>query len=81
MVVRALIAAGADVNARSGVTRATALHMAARRGYLAIAQALLECGAAINVRDRKGDTPLERAANCRRAAVVQMLRASGQRRF
>jgi ankyrin repeat protein len=31
-VVRALVRAGADVNACSGVTRATALHAAARRG-------------------------------------------------
>jgi truncated hemoglobin YjbI len=81
LVVRALVAAGADVNARSGVTRATALHMAARRGYLAIAQTLLECGASIDARDRKGDTPLERAVHCRRAAVAQLLRESGQRGF
>ena len=32
-VVRQLVRAGADVNACGGVTRATALHMAARRGY------------------------------------------------
>jgi ankyrin repeat protein len=78
LVVRALVAAGADVNARNGVTRATALHMAARRGYVAIAQTLLECGAAVDLRDRKGDTPLERAVNCRKTAVVQLLRESGQ---
>jgi hemoglobin len=78
LVVTALVAAGADVNARNGVTRATALHMAARRGYVAIAQTLLECGAAIDARDRKGDTPLERAVNCRRPAVVQLLSESGE---
>jgi hemoglobin len=78
LVVRALVAAGADVNARNGVTRATALHMAARRGYVAIAQTLLECGAGIDSRDRKGDTPLERAINCRKTAVVQLLRETGQ---
>src|SRR5206468_13004031 len=47
-VVRALVRAGADVNACGGVTRATALHMAARRGYVDIARALLDSGAAVN---------------------------------
>jgi len=72
-VVQALVRAGADVNACNGVTRATALHMAARRGYAEIARVLLECGAAIEAQDRKGDTPLQRAINCRRDTVVQLL--------
>jgi hemoglobin len=71
--VRALVRAGADVNAHSGITRATALHMAARRGYVEIARALLDCGAAIEARDSKGDTPLERAVNCRRTRVARLL--------
>ncbi len=72
-VARALVRAGADVSACGGVTRATALHMAARRGHLAIASALLECGAAIDVLDSKGDSPLQRAINCRRDRVAQLL--------
>jgi len=79
-VVRALVRAGADVNACGGVTRATPLHMAARRGYVEIAQALLDCGAAIGARDSKGDTPLQRAVNCRRAAMVQLLVERGAAR-
>ena len=79
-VIRALVRAGADVNRRSGVTRATALHMAARRGHLAIAQALLGSGAAADVRDRKGDTPLQRAIKCRKHEVAQLLRERGSRR-
>src|ERR1700733_12152604 len=47
-VVRALVRAGADVNACSGVMRATALHMAARRGNVEIARALLDSGGAGN---------------------------------
>jgi ankyrin repeat protein len=72
-VVRALVRAGADVNACGGVTGATALHMAARRGHVEIAQALLDCGAALTVRDRKGDTPLQRAMNCRQNRVTRLL--------
>ena len=72
-LVQALVRAGADVNARGGVTGATALHMAARRGHVGIARMLLDCGAAIDAQDRKGDTPLQRAINCRRRLVAQLL--------
>jgi truncated hemoglobin YjbI len=72
-IVRGHVRAGADVNACGGVTRATPLHMAARRGYAEIARMLLDCGAAIEPRDSKGDTPLQRAVNCRRHAVAQLL--------
>ena len=73
-VVHMLVRAGADVNAQSGVTNATPLHMAARRGHVEIARALLDCGAALNMRDKKRDTPLDRAINCRREKVAQLLR-------
>jgi hemoglobin len=76
-LVRALVRAGADVNGCGGVTRATALHMAARRGHVEVARALLDSGAAVNARDRKGDTPLLRAINCRKNGVAQLLRERG----
>ena len=79
-VVRALVRAGADINACGGVTRATALHMAARRGNVEIARALLDSGAAVNARDRKGDTPLQRAINCRKKGVSQLLLGRGPAR-
>jgi hypothetical protein len=72
-IVRALVQAGADINACSGVTRATALHMAARRGHVEIARVLLDFGAVMEARDSKSDTPLQRAINCRKDAVVQLL--------
>jgi truncated hemoglobin YjbI len=78
-IVRALVRAGADLNASGGVMRATALHMAARRGHVEIARALLDSGATVNARDRKGDTPLQRAINCRKNGVSQLLLERGAR--
>ena len=76
-IVRALVRAGADVNASAGIMRCTPLHMAARRGHTQIAKALLDCGAAIHAQDRKGEAPLQRAINCRKDAVAQLLRERG----
>jgi len=42
-----------------------------------IARALLDSGAAVNARDRKGDTPLQRAINCRKNGVSQLLLERG----
>ena len=72
-IVHALLKAGADINACCGVTRTTALHAAARRGHLEIARALLDSGAGVSLRDRKGDTALQRAINCRKNEVSQLL--------
>lgn len=71
-IVRALVEAGADVNA-CGVSRVTALHMAARRENVEIARALLDCGAVMEARDAKGATPLQRAVNCRQRNVARFL--------
>lgn len=78
-IVRLLVRAGADVNACGGVTRATPLHMAARRGFVEVAEALLDCGADVAARDRSGVTPLERAVRCRKQGVAELLRARGAR--
>jgi ankyrin repeat protein len=72
-VVRALVAAGASVDSSDGVKQCTALHMAARRGNVEIAEALLDCGAGIEVRDSLGDTPLRRAVNCNKTDVAALL--------
>ena len=76
-IVRALAQAGARVNANGGVKRATALHTAARRGNVAIGEALLECGADLEARDSQGITPLRRAINCRQHAMAGFLRLRG----
>jgi len=51
--------------------------MAARRGSVDVAAALIDHGASLDAPDRKGDTPLRRALNCRRAAVATLLRNRG----
>ena len=76
-VVRVLAQSGANVNANDGVKRCTPLHMAARRGNLEIAEALLDCGADIDARDSLGDTPLRRAVNCDKIQVASLLLARG----
>jgi truncated hemoglobin YjbI len=76
-VVRVLARSGANVNANDGVKQCTALHMAARRGNLEIAQALLDCGAGIEARDSLGDTPLRRSVNCDKIQVASLLLARG----
>jgi truncated hemoglobin YjbI len=75
--VRALVEAGASVDARDGVKHCTALHMAARRGNVEVAEALLDCGAGIEARDSLGDTPLRRAVNCDKTDVAALLLARG----
>ena len=72
-MVRLLVKAGADVNAQKNVKRCTALHMAARRGNVRVAEALLECGAKLELRDSAGDTPLRRAVNCGKTGVAALL--------
>jgi len=72
-VVRALVQSGADVNASDGVKHCTALHMAARRGHVEIAEALLDCGAEIDARDSLGETPLRRSVNCNKIQVADLL--------
>jgi truncated hemoglobin YjbI len=80
-VVRALVEAGASVDACDGVKHCTALHMAARRGSVEVAAALLDCGAGLEVRDSVGDTPLRRAVNCGKTDVAALLLARGSDRY
>ena len=76
-VVRSLVRAGALVDARDGVKHCTALHMAARRGNVEVAEALLECGAGLEVRDSLGETPLRRAVNCNKTEVARLFLERG----
>jgi ankyrin repeat protein len=76
-VVRALVDAGARVDACDGVKHCTALHMAARRDNVEVAGALLDCGAGIEMRDSLGETPLRRAVNLNNIEVAALLLERG----
>jgi len=47
--------------------------MAARRGFVDIARILIDRGADTGAVDRKGDTPLQRAINCRKSEVARLI--------
>jgi Ankyrin repeats (3 copies)/Ankyrin repeats (many copies) len=76
-VVRVLVQRGANVHAHDGIKHCTALHMAARRGNVPVAAALLDCGADIEARDGLGDTALRRAVNCGKAEMAAFLLSRG----
>jgi ankyrin repeat protein len=77
--VRALLqqrGAGIDVNATQG-DGATALHWAAHRDDLAIADLLIRAGARVNAANDLGATPLHLACTNRSAPMVERLLAAG----
>ena len=76
--VRALLKqrSGIDVNATQG-DGATALHWAAHRDDLPIADLLIRAGARANVANDVGTTPLHLACTNRSAAMVERLLAAG----
>ena len=77
LVAEILIQHGAEVNTARGPESQTPLHMAARRGNIAIARALLDGGAALEARDKKEETPLRRAVNCGHPEFVSFLLSHG----
>ncbi len=74
--VRALIEAGADVNAKD-VRGATALHQAAYGNNVAVAAVLIEAGADVNAKNVRGATALHQAAYGNNAAVAAVLIEAG----
>lgn len=73
-IVKVLLEAGADVNAKSGRSGLTPLHEAAKKehvdeaaknGHVETVKVLLKAGADVNAEDGDGDTPLLYAAGKR----------------
>ena len=74
-MVRALIAARADVNAVA-LTGETPLLKAASKGCAGTARALLDAGARVTLKDNTGETPLTVAARLGHREVVRLLRSA-----
>ena len=80
--VKALLAAGADVDARNHKGQ-SALHCAAKAGFAPIAALLLDAGAVVDGRDARGETPLATALRStvkdkeRLRTVIRQLAAAG----
>jgi ankyrin repeat protein len=75
---RALLMAGADVNARSANDFSVLpLHSAVAGGHGAVAALLIEAGADVNATQRHGWTPLHGAAQNGAADTVERLLAAG----
>ena len=76
-VIEALLAAGADVEARNSTGRGP-LHNAGHNGNPEVAEALLAAGAEVGARDDTGETPLHHVAfGSANPAVVEALLAAG----
>ena len=72
----ALVAAGADIEARSSKGW-TAIHVAAGYGRASIISYLVRRGANVNTVDNDGDTPLVTAAALGHQGAVHILLTSG----
>ncbi len=71
--VRQHIAAGTDLNEKEPFNGSTPLVTAATFGEVAIAQALIDAGADLSIKNNDGTTPLHSAAFFGRIEIVQQL--------
>ncbi len=69
---------GANVNALTRYNR-NGLHLAALRGHLEVAKALVKCGISINAFDSDGNTALHFAAENGHREIIVFLLENGSR--
>lgn len=73
-IARLLLQYGARMNEQASDTGSTALHVAVRNKHLELVQVLLEHGADINMRDYRGNTPLDLDSS---RMIKELLRSKG----
>ena len=74
--IKALIDAGANVNAQDDF-KYTALHYAAKKGHLKIAELLVNAGANLKAKDHNGVTPLQEAKLSGQEEMEEFLKSAG----
>lgn len=72
-ITKALLEAGADACAGVGRLRSTPLHLACRRGHVALLDLLLGAGGSLAATDTQGKTPMHEAAAAGQAEVLEAL--------
>jgi ankyrin repeat protein len=78
-VVRTLLTAGADVNAKANNDGMTALIMASYNGHLEVVRSLLAAHADVNARLSSGETASRAASQNRKTQVAKLLLQHGAR--
>jgi uncharacterized protein len=73
LMVQTLLSVGANVNFGKDFEDWTALHYAASGGHLEVVRLLVDAGADVNVRIKRGDTPLQLAGLRRADDVIDVL--------
>jgi len=72
---KALLEAGAEVNTSNGATQSTALHWAAWKGNTVAARALLAAGADLALKDKDGNTPIDKARSQKHPELANYLQS------
>ena len=75
-IVQLLFRSKVDIDAQTKDGQ-TALHVAAGKGSERTVKALLQQGAKLNIKDHKGNTSLDLAAELNRKEIIQLLLSSG----
>eukprot|EP00913_Durusdinium_trenchii_P024901 g23374.t1 len=69
-----------EADRAAAAERATALHIAAFNGHLHTAELLVAAGASLDVKDKKGMTPLDLARQFKEQEVVKLLESAAQKK-